>query len=88
MIKKAGGVTKKNSGKKIVASNKRAYYDYDIGDTWEAGMVLLGPEVKALRAGNISINDAWVRFSGNSAYLVGASIRTKNRNPWESYKPT
>jgi SsrA-binding protein len=74
--------------KKIVASNKRAYYDYDIADTWEAGMVLLGPEVKALRASNISINEAWVRVSDRSAYLVGASIMSKNLNPWESYKPT
>ena len=45
--------------RKIVATNRRARYEYEILDTWEAGLVLVGPEVKSLREGNANLTDAY-----------------------------
>lgn len=64
-------------GIKVIASNRRARHDYFIEDTWEAGLVLLGTEVKALRQGKATITEAYVRIDGDEAWLVGATIQ-----PW------
>lgn len=48
------------SGIKIIASNKRAYHEYTISDTYEAGIALTGTEVKSLRAGKCNLSDGWV----------------------------
>lgn len=71
----------------IIAQNKRARYDYHIEDTWEAGIKLRGLEVKALRAGNISLSESWVRISGNKALLVKCSISPSKVNLWDKYDP-
>ncbi len=55
-------------------SNKKAHFDYEILDRFEAGVVLHGYEVKALRAGKASLNGAYVIIRGGEAYLVNASI--------------
>jgi len=47
-------------GIKIIASNRRAYHDYSIGESWEAGIALQGTEVKSLRAGKCNLTDGWV----------------------------
>jgi SsrA-binding protein len=49
----------REQGRKLVASNRKAYHDYTILDTFEAGMVLTGTEVKSLRAGRSSLVDAF-----------------------------
>jgi len=71
----------------IIARNRRARYDYHIEDTWEAGIKLRGVEVKALRAGNISLSESWVRISGNVALLVKCSISPSKVHPWDDYDP-
>lgn len=63
--------------KKIVCSNRRAKYDYHIDDAYEAGMQLLGPEVKALRNNQISLAESWVKVNNQEAFLVGAHITCK-----------
>ncbi len=62
------------AAKRLVAQNRRARYDYFIEDSIEAGMMLTGTEVKALRAGHGSIKEAYVRESGGELYLQGAHI--------------
>ena len=57
-----------------LVSNKKAYFDYEILDTFEAGVVLAGYEVKALRANKASLNGAYVIIRGGEAYLVNATI--------------
>jgi SsrA-binding protein len=57
-----------------LVSNKKAYFDYEILDTFEAGVVLFGYEVKALRANKASLNGAYVIIRGGEAYLVNATI--------------
>jgi SsrA-binding protein len=64
--------------RKLVASNRRARFDYEILDTFEAGIELRGPEVKSLRAGKVSLNEAFAVLRGGEAFLVNAHI-----NPYE-----
>jgi SsrA-binding protein len=58
----------------LIAQNRRASYDYDIGDRFEAGIALLGSEVKMLRMGKADLTDGWVNFEGNNAFLRGVNI--------------
>lgn len=59
---------------KVVARNRRAYHQFEILETFEAGLVLCGTEVKTLRSGKVSIEEAYGRIDGDAAYLVGAHI--------------
>ncbi len=55
-------------------TNKKAYFDYEILETFEAGVVLTGAEVKSVRASKASLNGAYVIIRGGEAFLVNASI--------------
>ena len=59
---------------KTIAVNRRARFDYEILDTVEAGLVLTGPEIKAIRAGRVSLREAYGRPLGGELWLVGAHI--------------
>ncbi|MBV1798232.1 SsrA-binding protein SmpB [Siccirubricoccus sp. G192] len=58
----------------IAAQNRRARYDYTIGDTIEAGLMLVGPEVKSLRAGRASLSEAWAGERNGELWLFNAHI--------------
>ncbi len=60
--------------KKLVATNRRARFEYEILDTVEAGLVLLGPEVKSLRAGKANLSDAYAIIRNGEAWLMSAHI--------------
>lgn len=57
-------------GIKIIAKNKKAYHNYHIDDTYEAGMVLSGPEVKSIRAGRVNIKDGYVRIDSRGEVMM------------------
>lgn len=59
---------------KIIATNKKAYHDYEILETMEAGIALTGSEVKSLREGRISLKDSYADFNGEELYLVDCHI--------------
>ena len=59
---------------KVVADNRRARYDYEIGDVYEAGLVLTGTEVKSLRANKVTIGEAYAGPMGNEIFLFNANI--------------
>ena len=61
-------------GKKIVANNKKAFFDYYIEETYEAGVSLAGTEVKSLRMGKGSIKEAFIRIEKGEVYLYGMHI--------------
>lgn len=61
-------------GKKIVANNKKAFFDYFIEETYEAGVALAGTEVKSLRMGKGSIKEAFIRIERGEVYLYGMHI--------------
>ena len=62
------------AGKKVVARNRKARHEYEILDTFEAGMALKGPEVKSLRAGNVSFQDAFARVDRGEVWLHNLHI--------------
>jgi len=61
-------------GKKLVCSNKKARFDYEIIESLEAGIVLKGTEVKSLRDGKANLKDSYARIKGNEVYLIDAHI--------------
>lgn len=61
-------------GRKVVASNRRARHNYEILDTFEAGMVLTGSEVKSLRAGQVQLKDAYASLRDGELWLENAHI--------------
>lgn len=61
-------------GIRRVAQNRRARHDYEILETYECGIALQGAEVKSLREGQISLQDAYARIEGGEAWLVGAHV--------------
>lgn len=62
------------NAKKIVSVNRRARHEYDIQDTYDAGIVLAGTEVKSLRAGRINFQDAFCRIENGEAWLYNMHI--------------
>jgi len=61
-------------GIKIVAKNRKAKFEFELGETYEAGLELRGSEIKSIRAGQVSLQEAYVRTNGEQAWLVGAHI--------------
>ena len=59
---------------KLIANNKKAYHEYFIEDTYEAGLVLHGTEVKSLRMGKCSIKESFIRVEGNEVFIYGMHI--------------
>ena len=59
---------------KLVANNKKAYHDYFIDDTYEAGIVLAGTEVKSVRAGKCSIKESFIKIDKGEVYVYGMHI--------------
>ena len=59
---------------KLIAQNKKAHHEYSILETFEAGMALLGSEVKSCRMGRVNLKDSYVRFENGELYLVDAHI--------------
>lgn len=73
---------------KSLASNKRARYDFDIKDTFDAGLVLEGREVKSAKSGNVSLAGSYVKVSATGATLVNAHIGPYKYAPQDGYEPT
>lgn len=68
----------KQSGRKTIANNRRAYHDYFIDEVFEAGIELFGTEVKSVRAGTISIKEAWCQCKDGEIF-----VRQMNISPYE-----
>jgi SsrA-binding protein len=61
-------------GIKVIATNRKARHEYHFHDTYEAGMVLRGSEIKSIRAGRVSLQEGYVTFDGGEAWLVNVHI--------------
>ena len=77
----------REQGRKPVASNRKAYHDYTILDTYEAGMVLTGTEVKSLRAGRSSLTDAFGHENNGEIFLHGMHIPEYTQGTWTNHEP-
>jgi SsrA-binding protein len=65
---------KEKPGEKLIAKNRRASFDYELGERYEAGLVLLGSEVKMLRHGTADLTDSWCSIHQGEAFLNGVNI--------------
>lgn len=77
----------RDHSKKLIASNKKARHDYHIFDTFEAGMVLTGSEVKSLRMGRASLTDGYVFIENGEAWLDAAHIPEYISGSWTNHTP-
>jgi len=77
----------REQGRKVVASNRKAYHDYAILDTYEAGMVLTGTEVKSLRAGRAALVDAFGHEDRGEIFLHGMHIPEYTQGTWTNHEP-
>jgi SsrA-binding protein len=72
---------------KTVATNRKAYHNYNIGDSVEAGIALTGTEIKSLRAGRASLSDAYVRPEAGELWLMNAHIARYEAASYLSHEP-
>jgi SsrA-binding protein len=77
----------REKGRKVVASNRKARHDYAILDTYEAGIALMGTEVKSLRAGRASLTDAFAQEKDGEIYLYGLHIPEYAQGTWTNHEP-
>ncbi len=74
-------------GEKVVATNRKARHDYAIEDTYEAGLVLTGSEVKSLREGRASLVDGYAYIDGGEAWLDAVHIPEYIGGTWNNHAP-
>ncbi|KAB1906899.1 SsrA-binding protein SmpB [Micromonospora sp. AMSO31t] len=77
----------RETGRKLVASNKKARHDYTILKTYEAGIVLAGTEVKSLREGRVSLVDAFAQERDGEIMLYGLHIAEYGFGTWTNHQP-
>ncbi|MDP9468174.1 MAG: SsrA-binding protein SmpB [Chloroflexota bacterium] len=73
---------------KTVAVNRRARHEYDVDETLEAGLVLSGTEIKSIRAGRVSLAEAYARIEHGEAWLIGAHIAPYEQGNRNNHEPT
>lgn len=74
-------------GIQIISENKKARFDYHIVETFEAGLVLTGSEVKSLRANQVQLKDSYVSFIGSEAFLQNAHIAEYKNSSYNNHTP-
>lgn len=77
----------KETGRKLIASNRKARHDYHIESTYEAGIALMGTEVKSLRMGRASLVDGYAVFYGDELWLEGVHIPEYSSGTWTNHTP-
>lgn len=77
----------KETGRKLIASNRKARHDYHIESTYEAGLALMGTEVKSLRMGRASLVDGYAVFYGDELWLEGVHIPEYSSGTWTNHTP-
>lgn len=77
----------KEQGRKLIAQNRKARYDYHIEDVFEAGLVLVGTEVKSLRAGRATLGDGFAEIHEGEAFLHAVHIPEYTQGTWTNHEP-
>lgn len=88
----AGKRTKKNqeppeSGDRLITRNRKAYHDYFIDETTEAGIVLVGSEIKSIRAGRVNLRDSYVGIRNGEAWMIGSHIAGYLQASYQDHDP-
>jgi len=71
----------------IIQENKKARFDYEVVETFEAGLMLTGSEVKSLRDKNVQLKDSYISFRGNEAFLQNAHIAEYKASSYNNHEP-
>jgi SsrA-binding protein len=79
--------SEKNTGIKLVCQNRKAFHDYEIVETVEAGLVLVGTEVKSLRDGRANLKDSYARIKRSEAFLYGLHISPYTHAYYDNHDP-
>jgi SsrA-binding protein len=79
--------TEREAAQKIIAENRKAFHDYHILDTFEAGLVLLGTEVKAIREGRVNLRDSYARFEGGELFVFNVHISPYSHRGYADHAP-
>ena len=82
-----GPLMAREQGRKLIAQNKKARHDYSIEDVYEAGLVLVGTEVKSLRAGRASLTDGFATLDDGEIWLRGVHIPEYSMGTWTNHEP-
>ncbi len=79
----------KNDGEsiKIVQKNRKAYFNYEILDKYEAGLVLEGPEVKSIREGHVSIQESYAKMRGTELWVINMDVQPYSHTPTALQEP-
>jgi SsrA-binding protein len=75
------------AGEKLIVDNRRSRHDYELLERFEAGLVLTGTEVKSLRAGRVSLGQAFAEVRDGEVWLVGADIATYEQGNVANHEP-
>ncbi len=80
--------TDREKAQKIVAENRKASHDYHLLETFEAGVVLVGTEVKAIREGRVNLRDSYCRVEGGEVYAYNVHISAYSHRGYADHEPT
>jgi SsrA-binding protein len=83
----AAATSNRSTGRKLIAQNRKARHDYAIVDTYEAGVVLTGTEVKSLRLGRASLVDGFATIDGGEVFLRNVHIPEYTEGSWTNHEP-
>ena len=79
---------RKESGDRVVTNNRKAYHNFFILESYEAGIALTGTEIKSIREGRVSLNEAYVKPDGDELWLVNAHIAQYQPGSYMNAEPT
>ena len=80
--------TEREQAQKNVAENRKAFHDFHILETFEAGLVLVGTEVKSIREGNVNLRDSFARVEGNEIWIYNIHINPYSHRGYSDHEPT
>ncbi len=78
----------RGGGDRVIAVNRKAFHDYFVDETLEAGLVLWGSEIKSIRAGRVNLRDSYVAIRGGEAWLTGSHIAGYSQASYQDHDPT
>ena len=80
--------TAREEAQKIIADNRKAYHDYHLVETFEAGVALLGTEVKSIREGGVQLRDSFARIEGGEVWIYNVHISAYRNRGYSDHEPT
>ena len=80
--------TEREAAQKNIAENRKAFHDYHVLETFEAGVALLGTEVKSIREGGVNLRDSFARIEAGEVWIYNVHIRAYSNRGYSDHEPT